>query len=151
MDLKPCRKCNEIKTLSEFPPHKQMADGRLHTCRVCRTAYIKKHRKTPAGMATRQKEKQYPESKKRYKKSEKGKLAAQRYIAPKDKQRARSAVAYAMRTGKLVRQHCFVCGDEKSLAHHSSYADDMRLVVTWLCVHHHNQLHNEHKGYKSWL
>jgi hypothetical protein len=26
----------------------------------------------------------------------------------------------------------------------------MRLVVTWLCQKHHNQLHIEHSGYKSW-
>ena len=151
MDSKPCRKCCEIKLLSDFPLHKQMSDGRLHTCRVCRNIYIKEHRKTPEGIATRKKEKQYPENKKRYKQTEKGKIANAKYRPPKERMSAKNAVKYALKTGKLTKEPCFVCGGLKTHGHHSSYAPDMKLAVTWLCQSHHNELHVEHMGYKSWL
>jgi len=151
MSSKPCRKCNEIKSLSDFPPHKQMADGHLNTCRPCWRKYANEHRKTPSGIAMRKREKQYPEVKKRYKQSEKGKQAAARYKKDKSREAAKNAVQYALRTGKLVKEPCFVCGDPKTHGHHSSYAPDMKLAVTWLCQSHHNELHVEHMGYNSWL
>jgi hypothetical protein len=128
-----------------------MSDGHINTCRACRRIYVNAYRKTPSGIAIRAKEKQYPEAKKRYKQSQKGKISIAKYKRDKTKEAAKNAVAYALRTGKLVRQPCFVCGDLKSLGHHSSYSKEMFLVVTWLCAQHHNQLHNEHKGYKSWM
>jgi hypothetical protein len=102
-----------------------------------------------SGKVQSEKEKQYPENKKRYKLTEKGKLANKRYKREPTKESARNAVRYALRTGKINREPCFVCG-EVGQAHHSSYAQDMKLVVTWLCQPHHNQLHIEHSGYKSW-
>jgi len=149
MLTKICKWCHETKSLDEFPKHKQMSDGHLNKCGECCRKYRNAHRKTPAGIAVRKKEKQYPESKKRYKQTEKGKLAAKRYKRDPTRESAKNAVSHALRKGRLFREPCFVCG-EKGLAHHSSYANDMKLVVTWLCVHHHNQLHIEHKGYNSW-
>lgn len=146
---KECRWCHEIKPLSEFSPHKQMADGHLNKCKKCRASYINEYRTTPSGIASRAKEKQYPENKKRYKQSEKGKLAEKRYKRNKEKESSKSALRYAVRTGKITPLPCFVCG-EKAQAHHPSYAPDMKLVVTWLCQYHHNQLHIEHLGYRSW-
>jgi hypothetical protein len=150
MLTKTCRWCHETKPLELFDKHKKMADGHLNKCRSCRNEYTNMYRKTPSGIAVRKKEKQYPENKKRYKQSEKGKEAAKRYRRDPVRESAKNAVKYAVKQGHLKKQPCFVCG-EKALAHHASYAKEMRLAVTWLCVHHHNQLHNEHKGYKSWV
>lgn len=55
-----------------------------------------------------------------------------------NRMRAHSAVAYALRTGKLTRQPCMVCG-EKAVAHHPDY--DRPLDVVWLCQPHHKQTH----------
>jgi hypothetical protein len=55
------------------------------------------------------------------------------------KKRARNAVTYAMRTGRLVVQPCEQCGDPKSQAHHDDYAKP--LDVRWLCRTHHNHAH----------
>jgi len=150
MDTKPCRKCGIVKPIFDFSVHKKMPNGRLHTCKTCRNIYLKEYRQTPAGKAARQKEKQYPEIKKRYKQSDKGKIASAKYRPSKERMAAKNAVRYALRTGKILKQPCFVCG-ENAAAHHSSYAPEMRLVVTWLCTRHHNDLHIEHNGYKSWL
>jgi hypothetical protein len=150
MLTKNCRWCHETKPLELFDKHKQMSDGHLNRCKTCRQKWQSEYRKTPSGIEKRKKEKQYPENKKRYKQSEKGKEAAKKYKPDPVRQSAKNAVKYSLKKGHLLRQPCFVCG-EKGLAHHSSYAKDMQLLVTWLCVHHHNQLHNEHKGYKSWI
>lgn len=53
--------------------------------------------------------------------------------------RAHSAVAYALRTGKMARQPCWECGSDRAVAHHPDY--DRPLDVVWLCQPHHKQAH----------
>jgi len=149
MSNKPCKWCHQTKPLDEFPKHSQMTDGHINRCKSCCNEWSNKYRQRPDVKEKRKEEKQYLDNKKRYKQSEKGRAAAKKYKRDSVRESAKNAVAYAVRQGYLKKQPCFVCGD-KGLAHHASYADDMKLMVTWLCVHHHNQLHNDHKGYKSW-
>jgi hypothetical protein len=33
---------------------------------------------------------------------------------------SKNAVRYALRKGKLIKMNCFICGNEKSQAHHPS-------------------------------
>jgi ribosomal protein S27AE len=56
-----------------------------------------------------------------------------------ERNRARARVNYAIRTGKLVRQPCEICGDPKSQAHHEDYSKP--LEVRWLCDKHHKETH----------
>ena len=147
---KMCKWCQQTKPLGDFPKHFQMADGHTNRCKPCRNEWHGKHRQKSDVKEKRKSEKQNPEVKRRYKNSEKGKIAAKRYKTPKDRMSARNAGRYALRTGKLVSEPCFVCG-EKGQAHHSSYAPEMKLVVTWLCQRHHNEVHLEHEGKKSWI
>lgn len=53
----------------------------------------------------------------------------------KKKQIARAEVAYAIKTGKITRKPCYVCGRYKCQSHHPDY--DKRLWVVWLCSEHH--------------
>ena len=147
---KMCKWCHQVKPLDAFPKHPRMADGHINRCKACRNEWHNKHRQKPEVKEKRKTEYQNPERKRRYKQSEKGKLAAARYKTSKERMSARNAVKYALKVGKLVRQPCFVCG-EIAQAHHSSYAADMRLSVTWLCQTHHNELHIEHEGKRSWI
>lgn len=55
---------------------------------------------------------------------------------------AHNAVTRALRSGKLVRQPCEVCGDPKTHAHHDDYLKP--LAVRWLCTPHHKAWHLEH-------
>jgi len=147
--MKHCKWCKQEKPLSEFHKHLNMKDGYLNKCKVCSYEEQKEYRKTEKGKLVRAKEKQYPEAKKRYKQSEKGKLKATQYKRPKDREAAKNAVSYALRSGKLIRQPCEICG-KKGEAHHWSYLPEHRLDVQWLCRHHHNQLHIEQSNLKSW-
>lgn len=60
-----------------------------------------------------------------------------------EKKRATSAVSNAVRDGRLTKPCvCEHCGSsEKIQAHHSSYAKEMWLVVTWLCSRCHGAVH----------
>jgi hypothetical protein len=64
-----------------------------------------------------------------------------------EKRKAHTAVASAIKSGKLVSLPCSECGETKTEAHH--YAYDMPLDVIWLCRKHHRQLHREHRSYEQ--
>ena len=48
---------------------------------------------------------------------------------------ARRLVTAAIKSGRLIRQPCRVCGSVLSEAHHSDYTRPLK--VQWLCVVHH--------------
>lgn len=48
---------------------------------------------------------------------------------------ARSKINYAIRSGKLKREPCEVCGTVKVEAHHVDYEKPFEIV--WLCRKHH--------------
>lgn len=50
-----------------------------------------------------------------------------------------SKVRYAIKTGKIVKQPCEICGEIKVEAHHSDY--NKPLKVMWLCKEHHLSQH----------
>lgn len=56
------------------------------------------------------------------------------------KMAARIALHQAIRSRKVVRQPCSICGDPKSHGHHSDYSKP--LDVIWLCRSHHAEWHN---------
>lgn len=60
-------------------------------------------------------------------------------ISVKERNSTRRKTVYAVRTGKLVRRPCEVCGAEKVEAHHQDYRD--HLNVKWLCRKHHRAEH----------
>lgn len=45
MTRKVCKDCHEEKELEDFPKHKQMKDGHLNQCKVCKNNYLKKYSK----------------------------------------------------------------------------------------------------------
>ncbi len=52
---------------------------------------------------------------------------------------ARQKVANAIKTGRLIRLPCEICGAVKSEGHHEDY--EKPLEVLWLCRKHHSALH----------
>ena len=55
-----------------------------------------------------------------------------------NRRRAQGLVQHALRSGKLQKQPCWVCGSD-AVAHHPDY--DRPLDVVWLCQPHHKQAH----------
>lgn len=113
-DKRRCWDCKEIKEKEAFSLHPTR--GRHSECKECHSRYSKEY---------------YQKNKQKYKDR------AKKYS--KNKTRAVSAVTYAIKTGKLIRQPCEECGAEKTDAHHDDYAKP--LEVRWLCRSHHIQHH----------
>lgn len=54
--------------------------------------------------------------------------------------KCRQLSLYAVKTGRLIKQPCEVCGSEEVEIHHTDYFDPIN--VRWLCfVHHRNLMH----------
>lgn len=147
--MKKCSVCDQEKSFDKYYKGYAM-------CKSCHYDRIKIYRESELGKAVRQKERRaakesgkYKQWQTKYENSDKGRERNKRYeqtryesIEGKARLAAKNAVKYAIKTGKLIKQPCFMCGEIKTHAHHSSYAKDMRLSVTWLCHAHHNQIHN---------
>ena len=56
-----------------------------------------------------------------------------------DKVKARQLVSEALRSGRLKRDKCVVCGAAMANAHHEDYSKP--LEITWLCDAHHREIH----------
>ncbi len=130
--MKTCFKCGGEFELSEFYPHKQMADGHLNKCKECtktdstrhRNANLDKIRKYDRGRGNRQSP---------------GYLLKYRAEKP-NAYKAGCMVSNAVRDGKLFREPCGVCCSEENVhAHHDDYLKPLN--VRWLCVVCHNQWH----------
>jgi len=62
----------------------------------------------------------------------------------KIKRSAKDRVKRAVKSGKLIRLPCEICGDKKSQGHHEDY--NKPLDVLWLCAQHHRDRHMELKS-----
>jgi ribosomal protein S27AE len=68
-----------------------------------------------------------------------GKIAWQQ--RNKHKRTAHGMVQKAVKTGRLTRQPCAMCGATSTQAHHDDYSKP--LDVRWLCVKHHAEVHRQ--------
>ena len=125
--MKKCFKCNIIKDLSDFYPHKKMPDGHLNKCKECNrkdsALQLEKNKLNPDWVA---KEKERAR-KKQY--AKKGLPKTLIYVE----------VNRRIRSGEIIKKPCEVCGKEKAQGHHEDYNKPYDLV--WLCVRHHQDRH----------
>lgn len=63
-----------------------------------------------------------------------------RYRAERLRALCRATLRDAVRSGRIHRGPCEVCGSQTTQAHHDDY--DQPLVVRWLCQTHHAKLHS---------
>jgi len=141
MKSKPCIRCKESKAINEFYKHPQMGDGHLNKCIPCCVADARKHREENHAKVCAYDRKRFksPERKKKillYAKKRREKFP--------EKCRARGMVLDAIKSGKLIRKPCEVCGTtERVQAHHDDYTKP--LEVRWMCFKHHREIGHGHK------
>lgn len=154
--MKSCKKCGQSQPLSEFYTNAQLRDGHVATCKTCWNERGKANHAKPENKERKRiKQREYrskPEKKAMELRSEKlwrtdpknrAKLTEkQRKYRQKhaEKYKAHRLVAYAVKTGRLAKRPCVVCGDEAE-AHHDDYSQP--LSVQWLCRYHHVQAHRQ--------
>lgn len=137
--LKTCFKCKVEKPCTEFYKHPQMGDGYIGKCKECNKIdvqenYAKRREQYSDYDAMRY---QTPHRKQHA-------LRQQKKARDADPQKAstRRKTAWALRTGKLIRQPCEKCGTTiKVQAHHEDYSKP--LDVMWLCFQHHREHHGQ--------
>ena len=153
---KTCPKCNEIKAFSEFNKDNDRKDGLRFCCRVCDCNRKRQYRQSKKGKAI---EKLYQQSKngiaaqRRYDQSKGGKARGlkchKKYKATHPERiKAKSAVAHAVRAGKLPRVNTLLChycpAQAKHRHHHKGYAPEHWLDVIPVCKKCHNKQPNSH-------
>lgn len=139
---KQCSCCGSVKSIEDFQVRKMSNDGRTASCREC----LKKRDRAryPKERVAR------AEMMRSYLTTESGRAAArrakrgyaERYPGRK---KANIALNNAIRDGRVARDPCHICGAVEVEGHHADYS--RQLDVTWLCIEHHNQLHNEHAAH----
>ena len=132
IEVKRCFKCGEIKPLSEFSIHRQMADGHLGKCKACARKYIYERRRDPIGRSS-----VLESDKNRYTTERARRNRVRRDAKYPEKYKARYTVTNAIRDGRLTRKSCQICG-EKAQAHHNDYTKPFE--IRWLCFKHHREL-----------
>ncbi len=129
---KTCGHCRKLKSLNEFSKDSNTKDGRDNDCKECSSIRSKKYYLDNL-------EKQRIR-KRNYYKTDTGKLNAYKnnksmFNKHHTKYRARQKLCYAVKTGKLIRKPCEICGEKKTQGHHEDYLKP--LSVRWLCDLHH--------------
>ena len=119
--IKPCGHCGKLTHFTAT----QRKHWNAKLCQPCESAQAREYRKNNPKVRERERRR----DQERWKDPEFVKKA-----------RARDATRYAIRTGRLKRQPCGVCG-AKAEVHHDDYSKP--LDVRWLCQHHPRQHHLE--------
>jgi len=136
-----CFKCSEKKSLDCFYKHSKMKDGYLNACKNCKKNDVKTYyAKNIKKITEYYKEREKTNSRKKWR------FFAQKKTRKKNPEKfsARAKTKYAIRSGKLVKQPCEVCGDLKVHAHHTDYSKPLEIM--WLCQKHHTEEHNRLKN-----
>lgn len=138
-----CFKCGKRKLVSLFYKHSAMWDGFLGKCKECT--------KKDVSLNYRANIDQYKKyDTERNKRPERRKAATSRCREYRtenpEKVIAHSLVSRAVKSGKIVKKPCVVCGATSNLeAHHANY--EKPLDVTWLCSLHHRHEHGHGKQF----
>lgn len=133
--MKTCFKCNIKKPLTDFYKHKMMLDGHLNKCKQCAKNDIFNHRHF-----SDQREKILAYDRARGNRQSYDYFVKYNEKYPK-KYKAKSQVNNALRSKKLLKEPCEICGKTKVHGHHDDY--DKPLKVRWLCAEHHRQWHSQ--------
>lgn len=133
-----CIDCKVLKSIDEFYRHPRMLDGHFNSCKDCRKAY--ERIRAEKGLTQEGVRRRY-HTNPRYK--EHAARQAKKWIEKyPDKAKAQQLVSTAIRSGRLQKQPCEVCGSTTRIhAHHDDYGKS--LDVRWLCALHHMREHME--------
>lgn len=144
MEQKACIKCHVAQPLSEFYRHSKMRDGHLNKCKACTRIEVNANRAAKLAYYQAYDRVRYAHQGRRGVPSAETQRRGSRAwsLRNREKTRAQSVLARAVRTGKLlVPKRCSACRTKGAAlqAHHADY--DKPLDVQWLCVKCHATTH----------
>lgn len=133
--MKTCTKCMETKPDEAFAIDARAPDGRRWKCKRCLAKQTVEYRLVNL-------EKCREQQRQTLRKTATDRNAyrrVQRQLHP-EKFRAGKLLAAAVKRGDVIKHPCWVCGEQRSEAHHPAY--DQPLDVVWLCPLHHKAAHH---------
>jgi hypothetical protein len=135
--MKKCSQCGKVKRLGDFGVRAASVDGRTAACLEC--LRIRDKARYPKERGVRlERMRVYAAGEGK----DKCNAAKKRWQASnQDKRAAHVILNNALRSGKVKRQPCEVCGDIKAEAHHDDYSKP--LDVRWLCDRDHKAHHHQ--------
>ena len=135
--LKTCFKCGQILPLSSFYRHSCMSDGHLNKCIECTKTDV---RERYYDLESRKKVREYEHWRFQttHRKAKVVEYTRRRRARNPEKHRAYQLIRREIKTGRLIRQPCEVCGESNAQAHHANYSRP--LDVQWLCFYHHRTI-----------
>jgi hypothetical protein len=113
-----------------------MKDGHLNKCKKCTKEDNRKNREKNIDKCRKYDNDRYKNDIKRRELGAEN-CRRQRKLYP-EKYKARALVATAIKSGRLIKMPCCVCGSEKSMGHHEDYSKPLEVI--WVCAIHHYQL-----------
>lgn len=137
MQNKVCGSCRIEKPITEFHLHSR--DGYQTRCKTCKRNDSRIQNRQP-------KRRQYNYEKYRKWMDKGGLREYRRRPEVMERVRVGAIVQQAIRSGKIERQPCLICG-EKAHAHHDNYSKP--LDIKWLCSKHHAEEHRNLKADKG--
>lgn len=161
---KVCTRCKKQKMIANYYSNKTSKDGLSYWCKQCTSEkakqYVEDNRQKVSESRRRYRQKNKIEIGKKgtewrqenkekvkkysakYNEKNREKVAEIRKIWREKNEvkiKAQYKVNYALKTQRLQREPCEICGDSKVDAHHTDYSKP--LDVMWLCRSHHNAWH----------
>ena len=139
--MKKCFKCGQMKPLSEYYKHSEMADGHLNKCKECTKKDVQKNRRKNIKYYREYDRKRFKTQKR--KEAHNKRCPIYRKNNP-EKYKAHNLVNSAIGCGRLRRpEYCQDCGKKHRYihAHHEDYSRP--LDVIWLCPPCHAKRHKE--------
>ena len=134
--MKTCSKCAQSKPVDMFRANTKCSDGLDSWCKQChnkaKSEWLKRH---PEAQRERD---DYVVGAVENRKGGRASIltAEERRI----RHNVRRITRRAIKSGKLVAQPCWVCGELEVDAHHPDYSAP--LDVVWLCKKHHQEVHS---------
>jgi hypothetical protein len=119
-----CTPCHSLKkkTWDKEHPDKCKLSGRL---RMRKWRELNPHQIATISEQTKERKRQY---------------AREYYKKHTDIKKVHLKTNYAIKTGKLERKPCIVCGKPEAQAHHEDYLKPLEII--WLCPQHHKRRHS---------
>ena len=143
---KQCKQCGKNLPVTSFAVADTKRGYRRGVCRDCLRPHLNAYAKASRSRRYHANAGKYRDKLRRKNLERHAKNRAEHYRQNReyekrhpDRHRAKARVQYALKTGKLTRLPCQVCGVTKTQAHHDDYTRP--LDVIWLCRECHAERH----------
>ena len=123
--MKKCKDCGKVKEDGDFFKDARAKSGLYTYCKECFRKRIKSS------------ENNHSERFREYQREYQRKYHSSYQISKKEKPKylCRKKTEWLVRSGKIKKENCRLCGNQKSEAHHEDYSKP--LEIQWLCKKHH--------------